>query len=91
MTEAIAGGPGTGYCAWPRGCIRCFFVDRSTKSSPMTMSSLLNGAAGFIGNSGRNTANACDTNASEMSVATTAHFICVVKTEFTEVRTPFPG
>ena len=57
----------------------------------MTMSSPLNGAAGLIGNSGRNTANACDTNASEMSADTTAHFICVVETEFTEVRTPFPS
>jgi len=35
-----------------------FFVDRSTKSSPMTMSSTLNGAAGLTGNSGRNTADA---------------------------------
>jgi len=61
------------------------FVDRSAKSSPMTMSSPLNGAAGLIGNSGRNTADACDTNASEMSVATTARFI------FIEVRPPFPS
>ena len=57
----------------------------------MTMSSPLNGAEGLIGNSGRNTADACDTNASVMSVATTAHFIFVVKTEFTELRTPFPS
>ena len=57
----------------------------------MTMISPFNGAAGLIGNSGRNTANACDTKAREMSVETTAHFICVVKTEFTEVRTPFPS
>ena len=57
----------------------------------MTMSSPLNGADGLIGNSGRNTADACDANTSDMSADTTAHFICVVKTEFTEVRTPFPS
>jgi hypothetical protein len=56
----------------------------------MTMSSPLDGAAGLIGNSGRNTADACDTNAREMSVDATAHFI-FVKTSFTELRTPFPG
>ena len=66
-------------------------MDRSTKSSPMTMSSPLNGAEGLIGNSGRNTADACETNTSETNVATTAHFIFVVKTGFMEVRTPSPG
>jgi len=45
----------------------------------------------LIGNSGRNTADACDTNASEMSADTTAHFISVAKTTFTEVQTPFPN
>ncbi len=39
------------------------------------MSSPLNGGAAFAGTSGRKTANACDTNASEMSAGTTAHFI----------------
>lgn len=67
-----------------------FFADLSTMSSPMTMSSPLNGAAGLIGNSGRNTADACDTNASETNADTTAHFIRVVKRGFTEVRTPLP-
>jgi len=57
----------------------------------MTMSSPLDGAAGLIGNSGRNTADACDTNASETHADTTAHFISVAKTTFTEVRTPFPS
>src|SRR4029077_2476430 len=38
-----------------------------TESSPMIMSSPLNGGAGFAGTSGRKTANACDTNAIEMS------------------------
>ena len=46
----------------------------------MTMSSPLNGAEGLTGNSGRNTADACDANARAMSIDTTAHFICVVKT-----------
>jgi hypothetical protein len=55
----------------------------------MTMSSPLEGAAGLIGNSGRNTADACDANASETTTHATAHFVCIVKTEFTEVRTPF--
>jgi hypothetical protein len=55
------------------------------------MSSPLNGAAGLIGNSGLNTANACDTNISETNAETTAHFIFVVKTGFMEVRTPSPG
>ena len=56
----------------------------------MTMSSPLDGAVGLIGNSGRNSPDAGNTNASDMSVDTTAHFIFVVKTEFTELRTPFP-
>ena len=46
------------------------------------MSSPLNGAEGLIGNSGRNTADACDTNASEMSVDTTAHFISLCDLKF---------
>ena len=57
----------------------------------MTMSSPLNGAAGLIGNSGLNTANACDTNVSETNADTTAHFIFVVKMGFMGVRTPFPS
>ena len=55
-----------------------------TNSSPMTMSSPLNGAEGLIGNNGRNTADAWDANASATSIATAAHFI------FMEVQTPFP-
>jgi hypothetical protein len=57
----------------------------------MTMSSPLAGAAGLIGNSGRNTADACDTNGSETNADTTAHFISVAKTTFTQVRTPYPS
>ncbi len=51
----------------------------------MIMTSPLNGGAGLAGKSGRKTANACDTNASEMSADTTAHFIFVSGNSFTEV------
>jgi hypothetical protein len=70
---------------------RGFFADRSTNSSPMTMSSPLDGAAGLIGSSGRSTANACDTNASTTHADTTAHLIFVAKTTFTEIRAPSPS
>jgi len=49
------------------------------------MTSPLNGGAGLAGKSSRKTAEACDTNASEMSADTTAHFIFVVRNSFTEV------
>jgi hypothetical protein len=49
------------------------------------MSSLLNGGAGLAGKSGRKTANACDTNASEISADTTAHLIFVARSNFMEV------
>ncbi len=51
----------------------------------MIMTSPVNGGAGLAGKSGRKTANACDTNASEMSVDTAAHFIFAAKNTFTEV------
>ena len=51
----------------------------------MIMTSRLNGGAGLAGKSGRKTANACDTNAIEMSADTTAHFIFVARNSFTEV------
>ena len=51
----------------------------------MIMTSPLNGGAGLAGKSGRKTANACDTNASEMSADTTAHFIFVARNSFTAV------
>jgi hypothetical protein len=51
----------------------------------MIMTSPLNGGAGLAGKSGRKTANACDTNASEMSADTTAHVILVARNGFTEV------
>ena len=44
------------------------------------------GAAGLARKSGLNTGNAPDTNASKTIADPTAHFICVVKTGFTEVR-----
>ena len=56
-----------------------------TESSPMIMTSPLNGGAGLAGKSGRKTADACDTNASEMSADTTAHFIFVVRNSFIAV------
>jgi hypothetical protein len=55
----------------------------------MTMSSPLEGAAGLIGNSGRKTADACDTKASKTIADTTVHFILVARTAFLEVRTLF--
>src|SRR5215475_13547652 len=51
----------------------------------MIMTSPLNGGAGLAGKGGRKTADACDTNASEMSADTTAHFIFVARNSFTEV------
>jgi hypothetical protein len=51
----------------------------------MMMTSPLNGGAGLDGKSGRKTANACDTNASEMSADTAAHFIFVARNTFTKV------
>jgi hypothetical protein len=56
-----------------------------TESSPIIMSSPLNGGAGFAGKSGRKTANACDTNAIEISAETAAHFIFVARNTFTKV------
>src|SRR5215469_10826945 len=50
----------------------------------MITTSPLNGGAGLAGKGGRKTADACDTNASEMSADTTAHFIFVARS-FTEV------
>jgi len=55
------------------------------------MSSPLDGASGLIGNSGRNTADACDTNANEANAHTTAQLIFVDRATFIEIRTPFPS
>ena len=41
----------------------------------MEIESPLNGGAGFAGNSGRKTANACDANPMEMTMNTAAHFM----------------
>ena len=57
----------------------------------MTMSSPLNGADGLIGNSGRKTADACDTNTTETNAATTAHLIFLGAAIFMEVQAPLPG
>jgi len=62
-----------------------FLAHPITESSPMIMTSPLNGGAGLAGKSGRKTANACDTNASEMRADTTAHFILVASNSFTAV------
>ena len=62
-----------------------FLAHPIAESSPMIMSSPLNGGAGFAGTSGRKTANACDTNAIEISADTTVYFIFVVRNSFTEV------
>ena len=75
----------TGYSACPGSYTRRFLAHPITESSPMIMTSPLNGGAGLAGKSGRKTANACDTNASEMSADTTAHFILVARNSFTAV------
>jgi hypothetical protein len=41
----------------------------------MEIASPLNGGAGFAGKSGRKTANVCDTNATETTMNTAAHFM----------------
>jgi len=51
----------------------------------MIMRSPLNGGVGLAGKSGRKTANACDTNASEMSADSSANFIFVAGSTFTEI------
>jgi hypothetical protein len=56
-----------------------------TESSPMIMTSPLNGGAGLAGKSGRKTANPCDTNASEISADATVHFIFVARNSLIEV------
>jgi hypothetical protein len=66
-----------------------FFAAGSTNSSPMTMSSPLDGTAALIGNGGRNSADACDTNASETNVEATVNLTFVARSMFTEVQTPF--
>jgi hypothetical protein len=45
------------------------------ESSPMVITSPLNGGAGFAGKSGLKTANVCDTNAMETITKTAAHFM----------------
>ena len=74
-----------GYSADPSHLPGVFLHTRITESSPMIMTSPLNGGAGLAGKSGRKTANVCDTNASEMSADTTAHFIFVARNSFISV------
>jgi len=45
------------------------------ESFPKMILSLLNGGPVFAGKSGRNTANACETNAIETNVIAAAHFM----------------
>jgi hypothetical protein len=52
-----------------------FPAEYRIESSPTVIISPLNGGAGFAGKSGRNTANAWDTNAMETSTDTAAHFM----------------
>ena len=68
-----------------RSSSKRFLAYPITESSPIIMSSPLNGGAGLAGKSGRKTANACDTNAIEMSAETTAHFIFAARNTFTKV------
>jgi hypothetical protein len=49
------------------------------------MSSPLNGGVGLAGKSGRKTANPCDTNAIEISADSSANFIFVAMSTFTEI------
>ena len=51
------------------------------ESFPITITSPLNGGAGFAGKSGRKTANVCETNAMETSTETTAHFMSAALNE----------
>jgi hypothetical protein len=83
--EAIALHLSTGYSASRESYTRRFLAYPITESCPMIMTSPLNGGAGLAGKSGRKTANTCDTNASEMSADTTAHFIFVARNNFTAV------
>jgi hypothetical protein len=55
----------------------------------MTITSPLTGGGVLTGKSGRKTADACDTNAREMTVDITAHFIFVAKNSFTKAPTFF--
>jgi hypothetical protein len=52
-----------------------FPAEYRLESSPVVITSPLKGGAGFAGNSGRKTANVCDTNAMETRMDTTAHFM----------------
>jgi hypothetical protein len=51
------------------------FAGCGIESFPITITSPLNGGDAFAGNSGRKTANACETNAMETSTITAARFM----------------
>ena len=53
---------------------RCF-AECWIESFPVMIVSLLNGGPAFAGKSGRNNANACDTNAIQTIVIAAAHFM----------------
>jgi hypothetical protein len=52
-----------------------FPAEYRIEPSPVVITSPLKGGDGFAGKSGRKTANVCDTNATETSMNTTAHFM----------------
>jgi hypothetical protein len=58
-----------------------------TEPFPLTIASTLNGGAAFAGKSGRNTANACETNAMETTATVAAaHFIVGALSEFNSMN-----
>ena len=70
---------------WFARILRETFAEKPNDAPPPTiMTSPLNGGTGLAEKSGLETADACDTNASEMSADTTAHFIFVARNSFTE-------
>ena len=74
-----------GFVPWFARILRETFAEKPNDAPPpMIMTSPLNSGAGLAEKSGLETADACDTNASEMSADTTAHFIFVARNSFTE-------
>jgi hypothetical protein len=55
----------------PESCFTGCWV----RSVPLMIDALLNGGPAFAGKSGRNTANACETNAIQTNMITAAHFM----------------
>jgi hypothetical protein len=65
----------TGYNSYPYAVAGTFPAGYRIESSPMVITSPLNGGAGFAGKTGRKTANACNANAAETNMNTAAHFM----------------